>query len=70
MEALTPSLPISTLLAQWPQAASVLIGRRMACVGCDMNIFETIREAAAAYGVSHHELIRDLRRAISVAENR
>lgn len=64
MEPLTPSLTIATLLSQWPDTARVLIRKRMACIGCDLNIFETIREAAAAYGMSHHELIRDLRRAI------
>ena len=64
MEPLTPSLTIATLLSQWPETAPVLIRRRMACIGCDMNIFETVREAAAAYGLSHNELIRDLRRAI------
>lgn len=67
MEGLTPSLTISAMLAQWPETAPVLIARRMACIGCEMNIFETVREAAAAYGVSHHELIRDLRRAIEDA---
>lgn len=64
MEPLTPSLTIARLLAQWPETAAVLIRRRMACIGCHMNIFETVREAAASYGVSHHELIRDLRQAI------
>jgi hybrid cluster-associated redox disulfide protein len=64
MDALTPSVTIAALLERWPETAPVLIARRMACIGCQMNIFETIREAAAAYGLSHHELIRDLRRAI------
>ena len=64
MEPLTPSLTIATLLAQWPETAAVLVSRRMACVGCEMNRFETIRDAAAVYGVSHHALIGELRRAI------
>jgi hybrid cluster-associated redox disulfide protein len=64
MKPLTPSLTIATLLTQWPETAVVLVSRRMACVGCEMNRFETILDAAAAYGASHHELIRDLRRAI------
>ena len=68
MDALTPSLTIAALLARWPETAAVLVARRMACVGCDMSAFETIHDAAKAYGVSQTELIRDLRRAAS--ENR
>jgi hybrid cluster-associated redox disulfide protein len=64
MEPLTPSLSIATLVKQWPQTAAVLVNRRMACVGCAMNRFETIRDAAAVYGVSPRALIGDLRRAI------
>ena len=61
---LTPSLTIKAMLARWPQTAAVLVARRMACVGCEMNRFETIGDAAAAYGVSPHDLIGALRRAI------
>ena len=64
MENLTPSLTIERLLEHWPQTAAVLVGRRMNCVGCEMNRFETIADAAAAYGVSTHDLIGALRRAI------
>ena len=64
MEPLTPSLAIATLLAQWPETAAVLVSRRMACVGCEMNGFETILDAAAVYGISQNALIGDLRRVI------
>jgi len=61
---LTPSLTIASLLAHWPETAAVFVARRMQCVGCEMNRFETIAEAAAVYGVSTHDLIGALRRAI------
>ncbi|HEX5474272.1 MAG TPA: DUF1858 domain-containing protein [Vicinamibacterales bacterium] len=64
MELLTPFTTIAAVLARWPQAAAVFVGRRMACVGCEMNGFETIRDAAAIYGVPEDDLLRDLRRAI------
>ena len=64
MQTLTPSLTIAALLARWPETARVLVARRMACVGCEMNGFETIADAAAVYGVSQVELIGALRRAI------
>ena len=70
MEPLTLSLTIATLLAQWPETAAVLVGRRMACVGCEMNRFETILDAAAVYGISHHALIGDLRRVIEAYSER
>jgi hybrid cluster-associated redox disulfide protein len=64
MQMLTPSLTIEALLARWPETAAVLVARRMQCVGCEMNRFETIAEAAAVYGVSTCDLIGALRRAI------
>lgn len=68
MDALTPSLTIAAMLVRWPETAAVLVARRMACVGCDMSAFETISDAAAAYGVSQTELIRDLRRAVGARQ--
>ena len=67
MEILTPSLTIAAMLARWPETAAVLVARRMACVGCEMNGFETIGDAAAVYGMSAHDLIGALRRAIDAA---
>jgi hybrid cluster-associated redox disulfide protein len=59
----TPSLTIAETLARWPATARVFVARRMSCVGCDMNAFETISDAAAAYGIPDQELLRELRRA-------
>lgn len=64
METLTATLTIAAMLDRWPQTAVVLVARHMACVGCEMNAFETVRDAAAIYGQSEHEFLRDLRRAI------
>lgn len=64
MTTLSPSLTIEMLLARWPETAAVLVARRMACVGCEMNRFDTIADAAASYGVAPDDLIGALRRAI------
>lgn len=64
MDALTPSLTIASMLARWPQTAAVLVARHMACVGCEMNGFETIADAAAVYAIPMLDLLTDLRRAI------
>ena len=64
MEALTPSLTIAGMLARWPATAAVLVAHRMACVGCEMNGFDTLAEAAVAYGLPLDRLLADLRGAI------
>jgi hybrid cluster-associated redox disulfide protein len=59
---LTPQTRVAEALAQRPQAAMVFIRRRMACVGCDLNIFETLAGVAQSYGVPVQELIEEIRR--------
>lgn len=54
-------LTVQTVLDTWPSTRSVFIGRRMACVGCDLAPFMTIAEAEAAYGIPPGELERELR---------
>ena len=61
MKALTASLTIAETMDRWPATAGVFVARRMHCVGCEMNRFETIGEAAAAYGVSLHGIVGELR---------
>ncbi len=48
---------------RWPGTTAVLLRRRMACVGCPMARFDTIRDLAANYGVSMQELLEELTRA-------
>lgn len=57
---------IAALLDAYPSAAEVFIRRRMACVGCDMNRFETIADAARSYGIPPAELLADLRRSVPI----
>ena len=51
---------VADVLAATPLAARVFIARRMACVGCAFAPFETISEAARAYGIEPGELARSL----------
>ena len=44
------------VLTKSPAAARVLIERGMACVGCTFARFDTVADAAAAYGCDAHEL--------------
>lgn len=57
---LTIHITMAELIARWPAAGPALARRGMACVGCSMARFETVQEAAAAYGVDPDELLRDV----------
>jgi hybrid cluster-associated redox disulfide protein len=48
------------LFARWPSAREPLARRGMACVGCPMARFETLGEAAAAYGLDSRELLSEV----------
>jgi hybrid cluster-associated redox disulfide protein len=58
----TTQLTLAQLLEDWPAAAAVLARRGMSCVGCTMARFETVDEAAAAYGFDPEELLVEVRR--------
>lgn len=51
---------VSDVLAANPVFARVFIDRRMSCVGCTFAPFETVSEAARAYGIEPCELARSL----------
>jgi len=53
---------IEEILAQQPRAARVLLRRKMACIGCSMARFDTLREAARSYGIPEAELFEDIAR--------
>ena len=60
-----PSLKwtVAELIERYPQTSTVFPRFRMSCVGCTMAPFETLAEAAAAYGLEPQSLLREFRRA-------
>ena len=58
---------VSDVLTSEPAAPRVFIARRMACLGCPFAPFETISEAARAYGIEPPELAGDIAQACTVA---
>jgi hybrid cluster-associated redox disulfide protein len=58
---------IGDLLAADARAARVLMQRGMGCTGCAFAPFETVAEAAAAYGIDACELARALAAVITAA---
>lgn len=55
-----PQLTLADLINRHPKAASVLLARRMHCVGCAVAAFETIEEACAIYGLPLDDVLADL----------
>lgn len=47
---------VADVLAASPESARVFIERRMGCVGCTFAPFETVSEAARAYGIEPRDL--------------
>jgi hybrid cluster-associated redox disulfide protein len=56
-----PDMTVAELLEQWPACARVLLSRGMACVGCELSVFETLSEAARVYNVEQVQLLAALR---------
>ncbi|WP_035693061.1 DUF1858 domain-containing protein [Azospirillum halopraeferens] len=56
----SPDLTVAEALAAWPVLVPVFLHRRMACPGCAMAPFMTLREAAESYGVDADALVADL----------
>jgi hybrid cluster-associated redox disulfide protein len=44
-------LPITDYLARRPEAVSVFLALRLACVGCDFSAFDTLRQALSVHGI-------------------
>lgn len=65
--ALDSAMIVADVLTRWPEAASVFVRRGMACVGCAMAPFMSLREAALAYGLSVEDLLAALVSAIDTA---
>jgi hybrid cluster-associated redox disulfide protein len=60
----TPWTTVAALLAVHPEAAVVFIRRSMACVGCPLSRFDSLADAARAYGVPIGRFLRELAAAV------
>lgn len=60
-------ISVADLLARHPETMTVFMRHRMACVGCDIAVFETVPEAAAIYRLDREEFAAELARAIQTA---
>ena len=51
---------ISDVLARWPKTAEVFHHHNMACVGCPVADYYSIRDAAQVYGLSSEDFLAEL----------
>lgn len=63
--AITAEWLVDALLTRHPEAASVFVANRMACVGCAISGFHTLAEVAAIYNIDIGTLLQKLERVIS-----
>ncbi|MBI4915876.1 MAG: DUF1858 domain-containing protein [Acidobacteria bacterium] len=59
-EGIEGDMTVSRLLASRPAVAVVFVRHGMACVGCAMAPFDTLADAAAAYGLEPQPFLADL----------
>lgn len=60
IDGLTADLRVADVLARWPAAMRYFIARRMACVGCSMAVFCSLRAVAVDYRIPIDRLMAEL----------
>ena len=48
---ITPEMSVDTVLSLYPQTVSVFVAHAMACVGCTISGFHSLREVAEVYNL-------------------
>ena len=62
--ALILDISVDEMMRRWPATISVMIRRRMLCVGCPIGMFHTVTDAASAHGADEADLTTELLGAI------
>lgn len=55
-----PEMTIEEILSQWPYTAALFKQYRLACVGCSLTPFCTVREMTVLYEVVEDEFVTKL----------
>lgn len=63
-----PDMTIETVLTTWPYTTPLFQRYRLACVGCSLTTFCTIREMTSLYKVAEDEFITALQQIINEHE--
>ena len=65
---LPPETAIARALERFPAAVPVFLRHQMACPGCPMAPFDTLRDAARAYNLVEESFLAEIRLAIDPKE--
>jgi hybrid cluster-associated redox disulfide protein len=57
---ITKKMTFTEVMEKSPEAAQVLFGKGMHCVGCGMAGFETIEQGAIMHGIDADELVKEM----------
>ena len=57
---LTLDLSMDEILGRWPVTIELFLEYRMACVGCSMSSFDTLRDALKAYDLPQDVILHKL----------
>lgn len=58
---LSADMLVADVMRRWPSSIKVFLSRRMACPGCPMAPFMTVRQAALSYSLQPEDLLAALR---------
>jgi hybrid cluster-associated redox disulfide protein len=56
---------VGDVMERWPSTADVFHAHAMACIGCALAMFCTVRDAAVSYDMPPEQLLSELTAAIS-----
>ena len=65
---LTTDMTAAEVMKRWPRTVAIFIRNCMACVGCPIAQFETLREVAAIFNLNLDRFMHDLQE-ITDSEN-
>jgi hybrid cluster-associated redox disulfide protein len=65
---LTHQMTIAEILERWPQTIPIFLRYQTSCVGCSMNIFETLEDAMRIYHLQQTGFFHDLERSIQTTQ--
>jgi hybrid cluster-associated redox disulfide protein len=69
-KSIQPDMTIETILTEWPATSVIFKQYHLACVGCSLTPFCTIREMATLYKVAEDEFMAALQNVIDKHESK
>ncbi len=59
-----PDMTIDAIMRKWPVTMTVLIRRRMLCIGCPIAVYHTVSDICRAHGIDEAAFATELDAAI------